>query len=549
MALKFHPLNFSILNRKHIFLFLICAFLSLPVSAQTPSTDTIALLDEIFQDWNSNTPGAAIAVQRDGEMIYSKAFGMANLEHAVPNSPETIFEAGSVSKQFTAAAVLLLVLDGKISLDDDVRKYVQELPDYGGTIKIRHLLNHTSGLKDWGSIASITGWPRSTRVYTQDYARDFIFRQTGLNYTPGEEYLYSNSNYTLLVTIVERVSGQTLPEFTDQRIFEPLGMKNTRWRNNFKEIIPGRAEGYNRSGGEYLLNMPFENTYGHGGLLTTTADLITWNESWVKQRLGGKELSDLRVEKGVLTSGKEIPYAAAVFVNEMNGLTEISHSGATAGYRAWLATYPQKDLTVAYLSNDGSVSPVSMGKKIAGIFLGKEDQEPQNADGLSLSTEMLKQKEGMFKNVDSYDLLELKLEDQSLMIGNIPFTAISPDTLVREGRQYIFKEDQLFITTSTDPLVYKRTEKWEPEEANLSEFTGHYSSVEASGNMNFEIKEGDLTAILTPSTSEKLTPTFPDAFYAGRNKLYEFVRDESGKITGLNISVSRAENIYFDRVD
>lgn len=537
------------MNLKPVFLLLFFASLYLPVSAQTPSADTINQIDEIFKDWNSGTPGAAIAVQRNGEMIYSKAFGMANLEHFVNNTPETIFEAGSVSKQFTAAALLLLVMDGKISLDDDVRKYVPELPDYGDTIKIRHLLNHTSGLKDWGSVASITGWPRSTRVYTQDYAQDFILRQTGLNYAPGEEYLYSNSNYTLLVTIVERLSGQTLPEFTKERIFEPLGMESTSWRNNFREIIPGRAEGYNKNNGEYLLNMPFENTYGHAALLTTTEDLIIWNESWMKERLGGKELSDLRVEKGILTSGKEIPYAAAVFVNDINGLIEISHSGATAGYRAWLATYPQESLSVAYLSNDGSVSPVSMGKKVAEVFLGKEERQLEVLDSLSLSPDVLKQKEGLFKNENSYDLLELKLEDQSLMIGNIPLQAISPDTLVRGGTQYIFKDDQLFVTTSTDPLVYKRTEKWEPEEESLNQFTGHYSSTEAAGNMEFEIKEGKLIALLTPSTSEKLTPSFPDAFYAGRNKLYQFVRDEKGEIHGLNISVSRAENIYFERVD
>lgn len=537
------------MNLKFLLLPVFCLVLSFQAAAQSPSADTLALIDKLFEDWNYETPGAAIAIGRNGEMLYNKAFGMANLEHSVKNTPETIFEAGSVSKQFTAAALLLLVMDGKISLDADVRKHVPELPDYGEVIKIRHLLNHTSGLKDWGSIASITGWPRTTRVYTQDYARDFIFRQSGLNHSPGEEYIYSNSNYTLLVTIVERISGQTLPEFTEERIFKPLGMKSTRWRNNFKEIVPGRAEAYNKSNGKYFLNMPFENTYGHAALLTTVEDLVTWNESWIKEKLGGKELSAMRVEKGILLSGKEIPYAAAVMVNEINGLTEISHSGSTAGYRAWLASYPDKQLTVAYLSNDGSVSPVTMGKKVAEIFLGKEEKPEIPTDSLSLTTEVLKQKEGFFKNVNSYDLLELKFEDQKLVLGNVPLKAISEDTLVRGHTQYIFRGDQLLVTTSTDPLVYKRTEKWEPAETALPQFTGHYSSVEAAGNVEFEIREGKLTAILTPSESEKLTPSFPDAFYAGRNKLYEFVRDEKGEIKGINISVSRAEKVYFEKVE
>lgn len=531
---------------KTILLIFISSILSIPVNAQNRSADTIALLDGLFKNWSVYTPGAAIAVQKDGEMIYSKAFGMANLEHGVENEPQTIFEAGSVSKQFTAASLLLLVIDGKISLDDDVRKFVPELPEYDEVIKIRHLLNHTSGLKDWGSIASVTGWPRTTRVYTQDFARDFIFRQTGLNNVPGEEYIYSNSNYTLLVTIVERISGQSLAEFTEERIFKPLGMENTLWRDNFKKIVPGRAVAYSRSGEEeYLQNMPFENTYGHAALLTTTADLITWNEGWLKEKLGGKELSALRVEKGKLLSGKEIPYAAAVFVDEFNGFTEISHSGATAGYRAWLATYPEKDLSVAYLSNDAGVSPVSMGKQIAAIFLGKEEQHQAENHDLALSPDELQIKEGLFKNVNSYDLLELEFKGEALFRGNNQLQAISSDTLYTDQTKYIFNGDELLVTTSTDPLIYKKLEKWEPEKTAFSEFTGTYSSTEAAGELEIEIKQGDLYGVLTPAVSEKITPSFNDAFYSGRSKLYEFIRDEKGKITGLNISIPRAENIYF----
>lgn len=518
------------------------------VAQEKKETDTLALIDALFEDWDSAGPGGAIYIKKDGEVRYNKAFGMANLEHGVENTPETVFEAGSVSKQFTAAALLLLVIDGKLTLEDDVRDHVPELPEYDEIIKVRHLLNHTSGLKDWGSVAAVGGWPRTSRVYTQDIARDYIFRQKGLNNSPGEEYLYSNSNYTLLVTIVERVSGQSLPSFTEERIFKPLGMKDTRWRDNFKKVVPGRAVGYSGSGGEYLQNMPFENTYGHAALLTTTADLMTWNDSWMSHELGGKELSDLRVEKGRLLNDTEISYAAAVMVDEVNGKTQISHSGATAGYRAWLAYYPESRLSVAFLSNDGNVSPVAVGRAIAALYLGKEDKRSSSYEFRKLSEEHIKGKQGLFKNETNHSLLELEVKDEGLYLGSNELRAISPDTMYRNETLYVFNGDRLTVKAANGPVNYNKVEKWTPEETELQEYTGNYSSEVAAGSLKIEIKGDTLFARITPSRKEELMPFFNDAFYVGRNKLYEFVRDADGKITGLNISVTRAENLYFEKL-
>lgn len=537
-----------LLSLKRKMAFLLILMLPLYAIAQeNKETDTLALIDALFEDWNSTSPGGAIYIKKDGEVRYNKAFGMANLEHGVENTPETVFEAGSVSKQFTAAALLLLVMDGELSLDDDVRDHVPELPEYDETIRIRHLLNHTSGLKDWGSVAAVGGWPRTSRVYTQDLARDYIFRQKGLNNSPGEEYLYSNSNYTLLVTIVERVSGQSLPSFTEERIFKPLGMDDTRWRDNFKKVVPGRAIGYSRSGGEYLQNMPFENTYGHAALLTTTADLVTWNDSWMSHELGGKDLSDLRIERGRLLNDTEISYAAAVMVDEVNGETQISHSGATAGYRAWLAYYPKSRLSVAFLSNDGNVSPVAVGKAIAELYLGKEERSSVY-ESRPLTEDHLREKQGLFKNENNHSLLELEVKDEGLYLGSNELRAISPDTLYRNETLYIFNGDRLVVNAANGPVHYTRVEKWEPEGTELQEYTGHYSSEVAAGALEIEIKDDLLYAKSTPSREEELTPSFNDGFYVGRNKLYEFVRDADGKITGLNISVTRAENLYFEKL-
>src|SRR5690606_25352581 len=236
---------------------------------------------------------------RDGHDVLSRAYGMADLEHDIRNSPGTIFEAGSVSKQFTAAAILLLVEDGVLSLDDDVRKYVPELPDYGHTITLRHLLTHTSGLRDWGAVAAIAGWGRNVRTHTHDHVVDILSRQRALNFTPGAEYSYSNSGYNLLAVIVDRTSGMSFADFSRTRIFEPLGMTHTQWRDDYTRIVKGRSSAYGFEGGEWVIDRPIENVHGNGGLLTTVADLLTWNQALTTGAIGGARFGEMMVERGV----------------------------------------------------------------------------------------------------------------------------------------------------------------------------------------------------------------------------------------------------------
>ncbi|RYF99711.1 MAG: class A beta-lactamase-related serine hydrolase, partial [Chitinophagaceae bacterium] len=332
--------------KSNFFVVLFISFLPLVVVAQTATE--LKELDNIYQNFNggSRSPGGVITVAKKGTIFFNKAAGSADLEHDIPNTPDTKFEAGSVSKQFTSTAVLILIAENKVNLEDEVRKYIPELPDYGKPLQVKHLLLHTSGLKDWGSIYAITGWPRGTKAYTQDDARFMIFNQKTLNFLPGESYSYSNSNFTLLATIVERVSKMSLSEFTKQHIFVPIGMTNTQWRDNFRAIVKNRAIGYQTNGKEFFQDMPFENTHGHGGLITTTADMQKWLNYWNDDKFG-KKLSALRITQGTLNNGQQIEYAlGGVFVKKFNGLTEISHSGLTAGYRGWMAWYPEKGITV-----------------------------------------------------------------------------------------------------------------------------------------------------------------------------------------------------------
>ena len=346
----------------------------LSISAQTYK-EAIERSDQLFAAIGVGTPGASVTVSKQGKVIYNNYFGMADLEHSAPVTENTLFEAGSVSKQFTATAILLLAQDGKLQLDDNVQKYIPELPTYRHPVTIRHLLNHTSGLKDWGALAALGGWPRGTRVYTNQMALAYIIKQPTLNNRPGQEYIYSNSNYTLLTLIVERVSGQRLDVFTQERIFNPLGMEKTRWRTDYQEVVTDRANGYRKRGHSFVLNMPFENTYGHAALLTTTNDLDTWNTSWKNSPLGGESLLRLRTQQGVLNNGDTINYAAGVRIDEINGRVAVQHSGATAGYRAYLTYFPEEELSVVFLSNDAGSLTQGVHQELLNIWTGHPVQK------------------------------------------------------------------------------------------------------------------------------------------------------------------------------
>ncbi|RZM10429.1 MAG: class A beta-lactamase-related serine hydrolase, partial [Pedobacter sp.] len=316
------------------------SFLSLTgVPAQT-AQDTAAMVEQIFARYQPQNPGAQVTVSRNGKVIFSKAWGMADLEHDTRLSISSISEAGSVSKEFTAAAILLIEQQGKLSLNDDIRKYLPEIPDYGSIIRIRHLMHHTSGIKDWGYVADIGGWPRGTKTYRNEDALEIIARQKTLNNKPGDEYIYSNSGFNLLAMIVQKVSGMSLAAFSQQYIFVPAGMKHSQWRDNFKTIVPGRAMAYEKVATGYQTDMPNEYVYGQGGLLTTSEDLCKWVDYFTAAKIGGPALLKKQLALDTFNSGNLHYYAAGLRIQKRKGYNVIRHDGATASYRASLEYFP-----------------------------------------------------------------------------------------------------------------------------------------------------------------------------------------------------------------
>jgi CubicO group peptidase (beta-lactamase class C family) len=322
-------------------------------------------------------PGCAVGVQL-GDLVVERAAGQADLERAVALSPTSVIEAGSVSKQVTAAAVLLLALDGQLDLDADVRRWFPELPTYERSITVRHLLTHTSGLRDWGAIVQLEGWPRGSRAHTNAHVVQVAARQQALNYAPGDAYSYTNTGYNLLAELVQRVSGKSLAVFSRERLFVPLGMTSTSWRDDHRRVVPGRALAYS-GGTRPSLSMPDESAYGNGGLLTTVADLLRWTDALNRRTLGAP-FADSLVRRMVLTGGDTIDYALGVNVLDHRSTRELSHSGSTGGYRAHLLHFPERRAGVAVLCNGASFNATQLAEQLADSVIGsRARREPARA--------------------------------------------------------------------------------------------------------------------------------------------------------------------------
>ena len=372
----------------------------------SPPPDARGNVDKIFARFNrTDSPGCTVGAAIDGATVLNAGYGMADLEHSLAIVPETIFEAGSVSKQFTAAAVLLLAGQGKLSLDDPVRKYIPEVPDYGTPITIRHMINHTSGLRDWGSVAAIGGWPRTTRAYTNTHVLEIVSRQRALNYTPGAEYSYSNTGFNLSAILVSRVSGKPFAEFTREAIFTPLEMSSTQWRDDFQRIVRNRAIAYTQNGGSIRMEMPFENAHGNGGLLTTAGDLLRWNQNFSQFKVGGRSMIEAEHQQGRLNDGRTIAYAAGLMVLTWKGLHEVSHSGATAGYRAWLGRYPEQGLSVAVLCNVSTANATELGHQVAEVYLNGVIPHHAQEKPAMIAASALNAKAGLYRSARSRNVI------------------------------------------------------------------------------------------------------------------------------------------------
>jgi CubicO group peptidase (beta-lactamase class C family) len=533
-----------------------------PVAAQTPLESRV---DSIFRSYASTeSPGCAVGVAQRGRVLLERAYGMADLERSVALDPGTILEAGSVSKQFTAAAVLLLARDGKLSLDDPVRRWVPELPDFGQPITVRHLIHHTSGLRDWGSVAGIAGWPRNTRAIDHRHVLQIIGRLRELNFPPGTEYEYSNSNYNLLAIVVERASGESLPAFTRRRIFEPLGMRSTSWRDDAMRVVRGRAASYSRDSAGWRGERAVENIYGNCCLLTTVGDLLTWNAALDSARLGGAGFRAEQERRGILSNGRTINYAAGLFVDTYRGQPYVAHSGATAGYRAYAVRYPNPGVSVAVLCNAGNANAEGLGHAVAGALVPftalLAETTPPRA---TVDPTRVADKAGLYRNLRDMRSQRFVVKGGRLETdggGGIELIPTDAEATTfhaaRGGNRVLFTRrsdghyNLRIVTPSGDTVPADWVPDADTSRAALPAYVGLYESPEAEATLRVEIDSAGAlvgTPVSTPGGPWRLRPLYRDGFAMASGVLV-FTRDGVGRVVRFRFTTGRVRSLWFERL-
>ncbi|HEX8457020.1 MAG TPA: serine hydrolase domain-containing protein [Pyrinomonadaceae bacterium] len=542
------------------------AALFLLAGTSADAQDKTVEIDKIFNWATPNAPGCTVAVSQNGKLVVNRAYGSADLERDAPLSPNSIFDIGSVRKQFVAAAVLLLVEDGRLSLSDDIRKHFPELPDYGHKITIDHLLTHTSGLRDWTGLRSLTGGNVNDVV-------SLILRQRGLNFAPGEEWSYSNSGYVLLTDLVARTSGMSFSEFTRKRLFEPLGMKTTVSPADLRDVIKNRALGYEKEGNGWRVGMYVGNergSNGGGAILGTAADLVIWNDALTSGRLGAFVTEKLQ-EQAKLNNGRKLSYARGLMVDSYRGGARVSHSGGAAGYSAWLGRLPAQGFSLAVLCNSDVASASALAGRVAEQFLPAAGGDAAEAKapatvaegGGAMAAAELNGKAGLFFNESNGESLLLVANKGELRIPGLR-SALVPVTKDRfrnpRGDLFFMSEDEFelhFLSQDQFELKsmegqttrYRRAQPYAPTVADLNAFAGRYESDEIGSVFRIAPGKDGLTVHLEGSSGKgsEIRPVDRDTFQVSRVTL-RFRRDKDGKVVAFDYSNPLVRNIKFTRV-
>jgi CubicO group peptidase (beta-lactamase class C family) len=523
-------------------------------------------VDKLFSEWDRpDSPGCAVGVIQNGQLVYKRGYGMANLEHDVPITSRTVFRIASTSKQFTAMCIALLAEQGELSLDDDIRKHLPEMPKYGYTITIWHLIHHTSGLYDYVELMNLAG-TRDEDPCTDDNVIEMLGRQETLNFTPGSEYLYSNTGYYLLGLIVKRVSGQSLREFAEARIFEPLGMMDTQFHDDHTAVVKHRAAGYSpRDDGGYRIDMTAQDLVGDGGLFTTVEDLYLWDQNFNHNRLGAGNDSLVQqvLTPGVLNSGEKLGYAFGLIVGNYRGLKTVSHGGSFVGFRAEVIRFPERRFSVICLANLSTINPERLARQIADIYLdGEFKDSPRGAEPIELPQETLADKVGVYRSFTSGQVVELSLPKGSLvaeMSGErFPIAPTTETDFVtvaaplnaqirfeRSGQGKLWLMHVHVEGERADTL--EMIEVVSPNADRLAEYVGDYHSKELQTTYRLVIKDGKLFVRHRSAPRDPLKPGVDDMFWA-EAITFHFTRDAEGRVSGFTVSTERARKIRFARI-
>jgi len=467
----------------------------MPLATPLPT----AAIDAIFREWDlPDSPGCALGVIRGGELVYARGYGSANLEYGLPIVPSSVFHVASVSKHFTATAIVLLAQAGKLDLDDDLRRHLPELPDLGQPVTIRQALYHIGGLRDQWDLLALAGW-RQADLKTNADVLDLATRQRELNFAPGAEWLYSNTGYTLAALIVERISGQSLRAFLAERIFAPLGMARTHFHDDHSEVVPGRAYAYvPRDGGGYSISIPPFDTVGATSLFTTVEDLTRWIGHLEAQRAAATPFWRELTTIGILNSGEPTGYALGLQIGAYKGAQIIEHSGGDAGYRAHFLWFPDEGLAIAILCNLSTMLPGRLARRVADCCFGRTPS-PEPAES-TCTPEELARLAGPYRHPATGFVLRLSIEDNTLKLGTMPLAPLTGGRFRGSGATIEFTESdtgprQLYLSNpegKAPTLLGEAAPAATPTPADLAAYTGTYHCPELDVSYTLILKNDAL---------------------------------------------------------
>lgn len=531
-------------------------------------------IDKFFSPWDKDdSPGCALGIFESGKIVYKRGYGIANLESGTPISSQSVFRIGSTSKQFTAMCILLLEEEGRLSVDDTLDKHFPEMPGYAGSITIRHLIHHTSGIRDYLTLMRLAG-ARGDDYYTDPEVVDLLARQKELNFEPGAEFLYSNSGYFLLSQIVKRVTGESMRFYAENRIFKPLGMNSTHFHDDHTEIVVNRAAGYaRRREGGFQLSMTTLDMIGDGGVFTTIDDLLLWDLNFYDNRLGERrgELIEKMITPGRLNTGESTGYAFGLNVSDYKGIEMISHSGGFVGFRADMIRFPEQKLSVVVLANLGVINPSLLTRRVADLYLSEKFRIPEEKEEsgpepefITLPPEELEAKTGDYYHEASQDFMSINLRNDRLQarsdrlsfivrpVSQTRFLSVgSPVDLVFEfEKEEDSRPSRVSIKRGEDLRTYIRVRQEILSDEQLKAFVGDYYSQELDVSYRIVLEEGRLRIEHEnphrPFPGGLLVPRIKD-MYTVQGLLLRFDRDEQRSVSSLTVDAGRVKNIRFEK--
>lgn len=526
-------------------------------------------IDSLFLDWNKpNSPGGSVGVIKNGEVVFSKAYGLASLEYKVPNSTSTLFNIASISKQFTAMGIVILALEGKLSVDDDIRKHLPDLPDFGEKITIRHMLHHTSGLRSCHALLDLAGWRPSDLRTNEDLYR-FMKKQRDLNFKPGDEFGYSNTNYMLMVNIIEKITNEEFPKWMKEKVFRPLGLTNTFVDGDYISVVPNKATSYvvTRSN-EVLRYIESWGYNGAGNVHSTSVDMLRWLENFSKPQVGWKPHFKMLQTLDKLNNGKKNNYAFGVQINDFNGVKSIEHSGATPGFIANSVTYPKENLSFIILSNFSRSSIPQKSQAISEILLGRKENTDKKKPAstikvIDLPVNALVKYEGFYWNDKENLKRRIFIENDTLRYSvapnkNYPLVPIGNHEFERLGGSEKTKmkfelkgEASIMAITWSNGDVYT-SHRYEPVESSdkeLKRYTGTYYSPELESTYTITLKDNKLTGYHPRHGYFPLNRVKKDVLQSRRSLgTVKFKKDRKGKIIGILASNGRVINLWFKKL-